>query len=255
MPLLKAYGLRAIVFAIPARVADAGASSPFVTWPQLRELHDSGVFDVQSHTRSHAMIFSSDAVVDFVTPAFADEPLLNRPVTALNGHVDTVAADALGTPLYVRRSRMSDAHRFLVDDAVADRCRAHVAQHGGASFFSRLGWRRELSALAAGGRGHFESEDDRGAMIRKELAEGRALLNAKLQTTTVKHVALPWGISGETTRAALAATGHETAFAERPWRRRTVRAGDDRFQLMRLNGNFLTCLPGRRRQWFFTTVR
>jgi hypothetical protein len=62
-------------------------------------------------------------------------------------------------------------------------------------------------------------------------------------------------VAGETTRAALAATGHATAFAERPWRRRSVRAGDDRFQLMRLNGNFLTCLPGRGRTWFFRAVR
>ena len=44
------------------------------------------------------------------------------------------------------------------------------------------------------------------------------------------------------------------AFAERPLRRRAVRAGDDRYQLMRLNGKFLTCLPGRGRRWFFSTV-
>jgi hypothetical protein len=56
------------------------------------------------------------------------------------------------------------------------------------------------------------------------------------------------------TRRALAATGHETAFAERPLRRRGAHAGDDRFQLMRLNAKFLTCLPGRGRQWFCTTV-
>ena len=41
---------------------------------------------------------------------------------------------------------------------------------------------------------------------------------------------------------------------ERPLKRRGVHEGDDRFQLMRLSGKFLTCLPGRGRQWFFTTV-
>src|SRR5471030_3000425 len=53
-PLLEQYGLRAILFAIPARIDDSGGDSRFVTWAQLRELHTSGVFDVQSHTRSHA---------------------------------------------------------------------------------------------------------------------------------------------------------------------------------------------------------
>jgi hypothetical protein len=254
LPLLKQYGLRATVFAIPARVGEDGVSSPFVTWSQLRELHTSGVFDVQSHTRSHAMIFSSEEVVDFVTPAFSREPLLNRPITSMNGRVEAVGGDALGTPLHVRRSRMSDARRYMPDEAIADRCRAHVAAHGAEAFFERPSWRRELEQMVTA-RGRFEADDERRAVITRELAEGRALLNDRLGTNDVKHVALPWGIAGQATRDVLAATGHQTAFAERPWRRRTVRAGDDRYQLMRLSGKFLTCLPGRGRQWFFTTVR
>src|SRR5579862_6652070 len=67
MPLLRRFGLRAILFAIPARVADAeitrptiddgiGADEPavgppFATWPELRAMHASGVLDIQSHTR------------------------------------------------------------------------------------------------------------------------------------------------------------------------------------------------------------
>ncbi len=255
LPLLKRYGLRATVFAIPARIAEDGASSPFVTWVQLREMQASGVFDVQSHTRSHAMIFSGEEIIDFVTPAFSQEPLLNRPITSMNGRVRTVDSDALGTPLYVRRSRMSDACRFIPDEATADRCRAHVAGHGGRAFFDRPDWRRELEQIAATARGQFERDDERRLVITRELAEGRAVLNDRLGTRDVKHVALPWGIAGRATRETLAATGHEIAFAERPWRRRAVRAGDDRYQLMRLNGKFLTCLPGRGRQWFFTTAR
>lgn len=254
LPLLRQYGLRAILFAIPARIGERQGDSPFVTWAQLRELHASGVFDVQSHTRSHAMIFSDAALVDFVTPDYAREPLLNRPVTSLNGHVESVGSDALGTPLYVRRSRMSDARRFFADQTAAERCRAHVAARGGAAFFHRPRWRQELTTVAGSAGGRFENDQERTSAIRAELAEGRALLNENLRTTDVKHVALPWGISGALTREALEATGHETAFAERPLLRRGVRAGDDRFQLMRLNGKFLTCLPGRGRQWFFSTV-
>jgi hypothetical protein len=253
-PLLQQYGLRATLFAIPARIQDTAGDSPFVTWAQLRELHTSGVFDVQSHTRSHAMIFSDAELIDFVTPGYAGEPFLNRPVTSTDGHVESVGSEALGTPLYLRRSRMSDARRFFPDEAAVDRCRRHVADHGGARFFDRSDWRRELASLSSDAGGRFETEADRASAIRDELADGRALLNERLRTTTVKHVALPWGIAGTLARDALEATGHETAFAERPLRRRAIRAGDDRYQLMRLNGKFLTCLPGHGRQWFFSTV-
>jgi hypothetical protein len=254
-PLLKQYGLRAILFAIPARIGEKAGDSPFVTWTELRDMHGSGVFDIQSHTRSHAMMFGGDEIVDFVRPGFEQEPILNRPITAMNGHVATVGPDALGTPLYVRRSRMSDARRYVADEGVAERCRRQVADGGGPRFFDRPDWRRELETIAAAGRGSFESDEARATTIRDELANGRALLNERLGTNTVKHVALPWGISGSLTRQALEATGHVTAFAERPLLRRAIRAGDDRFQLMRLNGRFLTCLPGRGRQWFLTTVR
>ena len=282
MPLLRRLKLQAIVFAIPARVADAAAvrptmeeaeadveadagraaegspawGSPFATWPELRAMLESGVFDVQSHTRSHAKVFCDGPVTGFVTPAFASEPYLDRPLAPPGAASRFVEPEALGTPLYLRRSRMSDALRFLPDEAAAGRCREHVAQRGGARFFDRPGWRQELDAIAQSGTGgRLEDEETRAAAIADEINEGRALLNDRLGTTTVRHVALPWGIAGEVTRHALPGSGHVTAFAERPLQRRGVRAGDNPYGLMRLNSKFLTCLPGRGRQWFFTAVR
>src|SRR5262249_50441631 len=99
------------------------------------------------------------------------------------------------------------------------------------------------------------SDQVRLTAIREELAKGRAELNDRLRTTKVRHVAMPWGIAGALARQAIADTGHVLAFAERPLRRRGVQAGDGPHALMRLNGKFLTCLPGRGRQWFLTTVR
>src|SRR5262249_24518272 len=242
LPLLKQYALTAILFAIPGRISEVVGESPFVTWSQLREIHASGVFDVQSHTRSHAMIFADGDVSDFVTPAFRAEPFLNRPVTSTNGHIDVIGPDALGTPLFTRRSRMSDARRYFPDARMADRCREHLAKHGGAGFFTRDDWRRELCAIADGGDAdRVETDEERARAIRDELAAGRTLLNEQLRTDTVKYAAMPCGVSGAIAREALEATGHAMAFAERPFLRRAIRAGDDRFQLMRLNGKFLAC--------------
>jgi hypothetical protein len=269
MPLLQQLGLTAILFAIPARMsnaaavrptiandaaADAGqAASPvFVTWPELRAMHASGVFDIQSHTRAHAKVFCDSAVTGFVIPGCAGDPL-DRPLESANGAIRFVEPDALGTPLHLTRSRMSDARRFLPDGATGERCRRFVTDHGGADFFARQDWRSELERLAQG-NGRFETDDEREAAIEEEIQEGRTLLNDGLGTTTVRHVALPWGIAGRVTRRALRDSAFLTAFAEQPLRRRGVRAGDDRYGLMRLNGKFLTCLPGRGRQWFVTAV-
>jgi hypothetical protein len=272
VPLLRRFGLRAIVFAIPGRVPDAPAvrptidaaetpgvdrleGPPFATWPELRAMHASGVVDIQSHTRSHMMMFGGSTVVGFVTPNYAREPILNRPLTTEAGGA-FLEPDALGAPLYVRRSRMSDARRFLPDPTASERCRTHVARNGGRAFFDRAGWRAELETLARTSGGRFEDDASRVAIIREELNEGRAMLNNALRTTAVRHVALPWGIAGDLTRRAVGETGHVTAFAERPLRRRLVRPGDDRYGLMRLSSRFLTCLPGQGgRQWFFSTVR
>src|SRR4029079_4597585 len=45
-PLLQQYSLRAITYAIPARITEQGeGDSPFVTWAQLSALHASGTID------------------------------------------------------------------------------------------------------------------------------------------------------------------------------------------------------------------
>ena len=254
-PLLKQFRLSAILFAIPGRIQED--ASPFITWAQLGEMHASGVWDIQSHTRSHAMVFTDFEVFTFVAPDYGKTPLLERPLTTVDGHPAFLRPEALGTPLYFQRSRMSDAPRYFSSEAAAERCRQHVARHGGPRFFDRPRWLAELHEIVAAEDDEserFETDEECAGSIRAELAEGRALLNDRLGTDAVRHVALPWGIAGNIARRALAETGHETAFAERPLKRRGVHVGDDRYGLMRLNGKYLTCLPGRGRKWFFTTV-
>src|SRR5205823_1839570 len=194
---------------------------------QLRTMQASGVIDVQSHTLRHLMLFSAPVIVDFVTPGYADEPRLNRPLVSASTSADPrfLGPEALGAPLYVRRSRMSDGRRFIADDGAETRCRAVVEREGGEGFFLRPDWRQQLEAAAGSPSGLHESDDERICAIREELAQARELLNSKLGLTTVRHIALPWGIAGTITRSLLAETGHTTAFAERPLRRRGVRAG------------------------------
>ena len=266
-PLLRRYSLTATVFVIPARLEEAsslrptidegGAEAPpgpiFATWPELEALHASGVLDVQSHTRSHAVIFCDRELAGFVGPGYEGLSVMERPLRSAGESVSFIAPGDAGTPLFPTRSRLSGAARFIPDDAAVARCTAHVTENGGDAFFARAGWEEELRRSYGAAAGRTETEAERAAAIRDELTLARDLLQARFRTP-VRSVALPWGVAGPETRRALTTSGYDIAFAESLWRLRAVARGDDPFGLMRLNGKFLTCLPGRGRRWFFTAV-
>lgn len=253
-PLLKQYGLTAITYAIPARITDNGeGDSPFVTWTELTALQASGVIDVQSHTYSHSRVFTSSHVEDFVQPGYETTPLLNRPQLSAPPALAFVTPADLGAPLYGMRSRMSDGRRALVPRDAHVTCVDLVASEGGAAFFSRPDWRARLQAAAASvPSGASESAEDQERAIEDELARSRSMLNDRLKTRSVTHICLPWGISGTRTEMMLKRTGYRSAFANRLRGQHAVHAGDDPYWLKRLPNHYITRLPGRGRQYWFS---
>jgi peptidoglycan/xylan/chitin deacetylase (PgdA/CDA1 family) len=253
-PLLRRYALRAVAYAIPARVTDAAAprstiddgpvdaeaadraSNPFCTWPELRSLSSAGLVDVQSHTWSHSMIFCGDTVIGRVGPALAAEPMLNRPRTDAGGETpEFLTPDRLGFPLLRRRSRMSDAIRFFPDPAAAARLETSADAPGTPTPF------------AGKIRGRWETPEEQRRAVDRELASSRDELEGRL-ATRVRHICLPWGVAGALTREALPRHGFLTAFANRMSGRFAVAAGDDPYFLKRLSERHIFALPGRGRR-------
>jgi hypothetical protein len=269
-PLLRRYGLQAITYVSPAHVSaaaaprpqwEAGSSAPapdldrsetsFATWPELRALHASGAVDIQAHSWRHATVFYGDAPLDFVRPGYKPHPHLYPWSDAPDG-ARFVTADDLGAPLYPVRSRMSDALRFC-HPAAFEACVRHVRGNGGAAFFERPGWRADLHAcVRAAGEGRFETAAERDAAIREDLGRAREILNSELRTDAVRHMCFPFAVAGASAARSAQEAGYETAFADRLFGARSVRAGDDPFRLMRLKHQYLFCLPGRGRRWFFS---
>ena len=267
-PLLRRYELSAITFAIPGRIEAATAVRPtiddplppppparagdFVTWPELQALHREGVVDVQCHGYSHSKIFFHDQPQGFVTPGFArwhplDRPLVSR--RAAGGYLDP---DDLGAPLYPQRSRLSDALRHLDSTRARERCMAHVRARGGAAFFERSGWQAELLGIVnENDRGAFETEKERRSAIYEELDRAVAVLRERLRTNKIRYLCFPWEVAGTIAYDAARAIGFRTAFSSRFLGLRAVRAGDDPWRLMRLNGKFIQRLPRRRRRLLF----
>jgi hypothetical protein len=269
-PLLEKYDLRAVAYAIPARIADAAgprptmtdgpvqveqidaSDTPFVTWPELRALSASGRVDVQSHTFSHSMVFAGGQALGVIGDGVQlIDSLFSRPRLNDGASPEFLSASRVGYPVFARRSRMSDGRRFWPDAAACERVEAFVREQGGTAFLARPGSTGVLAPKLAAIAGRWESESDQCDAVAFELDAGRQLLEHRLGTP-IRHVCLPWGISGAVTRAALERLGMATAFANRLAGRFAVAAGDDPYFLKRLHCRHIFALPGRGRRTFVT---
>jgi hypothetical protein len=214
----------------------------------------SGRVDVQSHTFSHAMVFTSGRARHGVTPDYVRQRVLVRPRLDQGRTPEFLSSARLGFPMFPQRSRMADGRRFWPDPDGCARAEAFVAARGGPAFFDRPGWDVELRPVLAAVGGRRESDAERRDEIERELADGRDVLESRLRTS-IRHACLPWGVTGGVTRAALERLGVVTAFANRLSGRMAVSAGDDPLFLKRLPYRYIFTLPGRGRRTFFHLVR
>lgn len=273
-PLLRRYDMRAVTFAIPGRIQDHpeprptladpdhdpavdDSDQPCVSWSELRALHDSGTIDVQAHTWSHAMIFCDQNITGFLHPGSAVHPH-ELPLLLSGSKPRFLRAQELGAPLYTRRSAMSGALGYD-NPGARQACVEHVREHawrkGGASFFERPGWEETLRRLCAAHHGRFETEQQRDQRIFQDLLQAREVLNHKLGVNTVRQMCFPWAIAGASARNLARQAGYSTAFSDRLFGSRAVRANDPPYALMRLRHEFIFCLPGANRRRFWDVVR
>src|SRR5690606_5641594 len=66
-PLLREYGMRAVVFAPTHWVDGNGPAGLFMSWREVRECAASGFVDVQSHAWRHALVHTSNRLSGFAT--------------------------------------------------------------------------------------------------------------------------------------------------------------------------------------------
>lgn len=99
-PLLKKYGCKATIFMIAGCIDQPG----YLTTAQIREMTDSGLVSIQSHTVSHVPLAWGDKTYEDVVYQLGEskriiEEAAGAPVTALaipNGNFDETIVDIAG---------------------------------------------------------------------------------------------------------------------------------------------------------------
>lgn len=276
-PLLAERGLRGVVFLVPGRTPSrpgplpptwddvrAGTADPeavlgrearpdgaLLSWEELGALARSGLWDLASHTLTHARVHVAPRVVDFLAPeARQGYEAMDVPLLLAEGGDDDLLAEAAepGTPLLASAPRTSEALRFREDPGFRRPFLARVAAEGGPAFFRRPRWRKHLRRLARGlpVPGRLETAAERESAIRRELQGSRRILEERLGRP-VRDLCYPWHAAGPTARRLAAEAGYRSAFAGKVRGFPLTLPGGDLGRVARIGEDYVELLPGRGR--------
>lgn len=282
LPLMRRYGMKGIVFVVPGRTVSRpgplpptwtevleGTAKPepilarefdtdaFLSWEEIDDLLRSGLFDIHSHSLSHARVHTTPQIAGFMSPELRkgygplDIPLIHEA-----GRDLAPSEIPLGTPLFRSEPRLSEALRFYEDPSVREACVAHVTEEGGEGFFWKKGWHEELRRLLArrpaGGR--LEGPPDREAAIRRELAGSKEVIGERTGRPAI-HLCYPWHVSGPTAERVAREVGYRTAFCGKVPGLPITLAGGDPHAIARIGEDYVELLPGEGRSDLATVLR
>lgn len=236
-PLLKKYGFRAILFAIPGIIREdptwypnlddvwngrcnrdelykRGTIQPLCTWRELTIMNESGIVDIQSHSLTHVRVPIAPRLVDFLHPGFRTYICnFNVPLSILDDPECARRDPGLGAPLFESAPRLTCRLRFREAGELVQRLTGYVAKHGGVEFFNRSGWRKELTTVfrswSIKALGNFETPEDMEAAVTIELAKSKKILEERLNKQ-VLHFAYPWHAGSSMADRLAAQVGYRT---------------------------------------------
>ena len=273
-PLLKKYNMKAVCFLIPGLIdlengivdnkklskndknLDTGI---LCSWKEIREMHNSGVIDFQSHSMYHCRIFISDIIEDFFYPSFDTYAYnFNVPIYSINGSDNISRETKPGTPIYRHASKFFGKNRYYDDQNLRNECIEYVQLNGGDEFFHNPNWRKKLINLTQNYKskynesGFYEDKKTYADNLFSDLIKSKALIEKQLPGKQVNHFCYPWWEGSHIAVEASKKAGYVTNFWGFFKERRTNRTGDDPFTIARiLTDDFIFRLPGKGRKSLF----
>lgn len=227
-PLLRKFKQRAVAYIVPGRVPDGvetlqenDTDRVLCNWLQIREMHTSGVIDIQSHSLYHHSIPISSKVVDFTRPGISTSflqsdlaPICHRTLDGLSPELHNPS----GLPIYEWNARMSAHPAYIENTQIEELCIRYVAEHGGEAFFQARGWRSQLTQILKNACDNsapvqFETAEEQRNAILKDLRQSKAAIEARLPDSRVRHFCFPW-YRGSALAVKLS---HEAGYVSNAW--------------------------------------
>ncbi len=259
-PLLRRFGMKAVVFLVPSRVSEAAAravpegalqappaNEGFLSWSEIEILMRSGRFEFESHSLSHARVPMAPEVVDFMGPELREGyASLDVPRIHANGVDLPVSEIPLGTPLLRSEPRLGEVRRFFEDETCRRAAVERVAG-GGGGFFSDPNWRDELRRLMPSAiAGRIETAEEQAKAIRHELLGSKALIE-KRTGGPVTRICYPWHVAGPTAERIAREVGYRAAFCGKVAGVPITLPGGNPARIARIGEDWIETLPGKRR--------
>ncbi len=243
-PILKKYGLRAIIFLTTGFVEVEGLLRPhlgqvwqgeisaeqlpavkghnefdyravmvekkfglYLRWSELARMEAEGVIDVQAHAHFHGEYFSGKEITDFNS-----NPQGRLALT-------TGGDSRLGIPIYERKAALL-GRRYQDDPRLRDHLAHYVENRGESGFFERPKeeWRQELQAAGDGYiRQHglqdgYEGGEEYEQRVKADLTLCKQLIESKLNKKC-PALAWPWGAYNEQLLKWAQGVGYQAAFS------------------------------------------
>jgi peptidoglycan/xylan/chitin deacetylase (PgdA/CDA1 family) len=255
LPLLREFNVRAVLFVPTYWMSerddpDAAKDSPFMSWDEVRECHESGVFAVESHAHRHAVVHTSGRLAGFADPEtlshydIFDWPMRNA------GNDAEIGFPPLGTPIYEAAPLLSARRCYAESSVVSRGCQGLVDRCGGEVFFTRPDARVALlvahARLLRYSQGRFLDRAELETLIAAELELSRQAFLRHLGFAP-RYLAFPWMLGSAAALERARAAGIVAAFGCALDFRRARRAALPMRVFGRFKADWLRLLPGEQR--------
>lgn len=206
-PLLRKFKQRAVAYIVPGRVSNEeetlqenDTDRALCNWLQIREMYESGVIDVQSHSLYHHSIAISPRLLDFTRPGLSTSflqsdlaPIRPRNINGLSPELH----NPWGLPIYQWNARMGAYPAYIENTQIQELCIGYVAENGGEDFFYSRDWRQQLRKILKKAQVEnvpiqFETAGEQRNAILNDLRQSKMAIEARLPGSRVRHFCFPW---------------------------------------------------------------
>lgn len=272
-PLLKKYNFKAVSFICPGLVPEPEKDEmkrkrKLCNWEEIKNMHDSGCIDFQSHGMHHNLVFISSGLVDFLSPSFTSHyfgkkdrtvVLCNQGRTSITNlwpYEDELPKDFLGMPMFKLTPRLATDKRFHVSEMLRDNMCNFVRENGKESFFERKDWRKTLNerylTFQDAERGRSISGEEYQGEVAEELKCAKEIIEKKLPGKKVRHFCFPWYEVSRKSLSTAEKCGYNSAFlGVDAYLITKIQLPSDIKIIQRISEKYIFLLPGKGKKNFF----